>query len=145
MSRKPTEGHVIALINLLHAMDGASAGRPAMELDLRARRIVQTLGLAGPATIAAVGRRLGLHPSTMTGLVDRLEQRGYVRRRSHPGDRRATVLELTAKGKRLFAEETEFYRRLIDRTLSGLDDPIQRQILAALESLPTPDLEVAPG
>jgi DNA-binding MarR family transcriptional regulator len=100
------------MMRLLHLMDAASAGRDTMELDLRVRRVVQALGLSGPAPIAAVSQRFGVSPSTMTGLADRLERRGYVRRRPHASDRRVTVLELTAKGERLFTRETDFYRRL---------------------------------
>ena len=138
--------HSVALMTLLHAMDAANAGRPAMQLDLRARRVIQALGLAGALPIAAVGRRLGLHPSTMTGLVDRLADQGLVRRRPHPTDRRSMTLELTAKGRRLFEREKDFYARLIDRTLETLEEPARRQILAALANLPAPGYGAAgPG
>ncbi len=133
------ETEALAIMRLLHAMDAASNGRSAMELDLRQRRLVQVLGLAGPLPIAAAGGRLGVSPSTMTGLADRLEQQGYLARRPHPTDRRATVLELTAKGRRLFEREKDFYARLIGRTLDTLEEPARRQVLAALANLPPPD------
>lgn len=129
------EPESVALMRLLHLMDAASAGRASMELDLRARRVVQVLGLSGPMPIMSVGQHLGVSPSTMTGLADRLEKEGYVRRRPHPKDRRATVLQLTAKGTRLFGREKDFYRRLIDETLSPLGEPARRLILDALSQL----------
>lgn len=124
------------LMRLLHLMDAASAGRDTMELDLRARRVVQSLGLWGPAPIATVSQGLGVSPSTMTGLADRLERLGYIRRRPHASDRRVTELELTTKGKRFFARETDFYRRLIDELISGLDAAARRLILDAFRQLP---------
>lgn len=130
-----TEREALGVMGLLHFMDSASAGRATMELDLRQRRVVQALGLAGPLTIVAVGQRLGLSPSTMTGVADRLERDRYVRRRPHPTDRRATVLALTAKGRRLFEREKDFYRRLIDETLAPLDDGQRRAVLKALGGL----------
>lgn len=133
------ERHSVALMTLLHAMDAASAGRSSMQLDLRARRVIQAVGLAGALPIAAVGRRLGLHPSTMTSLVDRLADQGFVRRRPHPTDRRSMTVELTAKGERLFEREKDFYARLIGRTLDTLEEPARRQVLAALANLPPPD------
>ncbi len=134
-----SERHSVALMALLHAMDAASAGRSSMQLDLRARRVIQAVGLAGALPIAAVGRRLGLHPSTMTSLVDRLADQGFVRRRPHPTDRRSMTVELTAKGERLFEREKDFYARLIGRTLDTLEEPARRQVLAALANLPPPD------
>jgi len=44
---------------------------------------------------------LACDASNVTGLVDRLEQRGLVRRRSSGEDRRVKVLELTPAGARL--------------------------------------------
>ncbi|MFN2628566.1 MAG: MarR family winged helix-turn-helix transcriptional regulator [Gaiellaceae bacterium] len=129
------ETEALAIMRLLHAMDAASSGRSAMELDLRQRRVVQVLGLAGPLPIAAAGQRLGVSPSTMTGLADRLEREGYLARRPHPTDRRATVLELTSQGKRLFERETAFYGRLIDETLAPLGERARRLVLDALGHL----------
>lgn len=128
-----------ALMRLLHLMDAASVGRPTMELDLRARRVVQVLGLEGPTTIVAAGQGLGISPSTMTGLADRLERQGYVSRRPHQSDRRATVLRLTRKGRGLFAQELEFYGRLIDEALAPLRERERKLILTALKGLPLGD------
>lgn len=145
MGSQASERHSVALMALLHAMDAASAGRSSMQLDLRARRVIQAVGLAGALPIAAVGRRLGLHPSTMTSLVDRLADQGFVRRRPHPTDRRSMTVELTAKGERLFEREKDFYARLIGRTLDTLEEPARRQVLAALANLPPPDYRAGGG
>jgi len=133
-----TERDAVALMRLLHYMDAASAGRAAMEMDLRARRVVQALGLAGATPIVAVAQGLGISPSTMTGLADRLQREGYVRRRPHKTDRRVSVLELTAKGKRLFDKEKGFYRRLVDEALNQLEAREKRLVLDALSRLPGP-------
>lgn len=123
-------------MRLLHFMDTASAGRETMELDLRARRVVQALGLGGRAPTVAVAQGLGMSPSTMTGVTDRLVRDGYVRRQPHDTDRRATVLELTAKGRQLYAREKQFYCRLINETLAPLDDQARHLILETLAGLP---------
>jgi len=52
-------------------------------------------------TPGEAGRALGLSTSTMTGLADRLEADGLVRRHPHPTDRRLLLLRATAKGRRL--------------------------------------------
>lgn len=53
-------------------------------LDLIARH--------GPLSPSALARRAGLHPATMTGILDRLERGGWVTRDRDPADRRGVVV-----------------------------------------------------
>src|SRR5712691_10397323 len=46
----------------------------------------------GPLSPSALARRAGLHPATMTGILDRLERGGWVARERDPVDRRAVVV-----------------------------------------------------
>jgi DNA-binding MarR family transcriptional regulator len=46
----------------------------------------------GPLNPSALARRAGLHPATVTGILDRLERGGWVVRRRNPSDRRAVVV-----------------------------------------------------
>ena len=46
----------------------------------------------GPLSPSALARRAGLHPATMTGILDRLERGGWVTRERDPNDRRAVVV-----------------------------------------------------
>jgi DNA-binding MarR family transcriptional regulator len=47
------------------------------------------VGRLGPLSPSALARRAGLHPATMTGILDRLERGGWVARERDPSDRRA--------------------------------------------------------
>ena len=49
--------------------------------------------------VVELGRRAGLEPSTMTGLLDRMERDKLLTRVSDPKDRRSLKIELTDKGK----------------------------------------------
>jgi DNA-binding MarR family transcriptional regulator len=55
-------------------------------LDLAARH--------GPLSPSALARLAGLHPATMTGILDRLERGGWVARDRDPSDRRAVVVRV---------------------------------------------------
>jgi DNA-binding MarR family transcriptional regulator len=46
----------------------------------------------GPLSPSALARRAGLHPATMTGILDRLERGGWIARERDPSDRRAVVV-----------------------------------------------------
>jgi DNA-binding MarR family transcriptional regulator len=59
------------------------------------------LGSPGGMKIADLGRCAGLEPSTMTGVLDRMERDGLVRREDDPDDRRAQNIHLTDEGGRV--------------------------------------------
>ncbi|UDY22592.1 MarR family winged helix-turn-helix transcriptional regulator [Nocardioides sp. Kera G14] len=127
-----TEREIESLMRLVHVIEAEHRARPTSALDLRARMLIQDLGLNGATPILAVRRRLRLTPSTMTSLADRLERDSYIERRAHPTDRRTVVLALTPEGERAFAAEKEFYRHLIDDSLKSLGDEARALVLSAL-------------
>ena len=73
-----------------------------MGLTFARYQVLGMLRWAGPMTLGAVGHRLWITPGTVTSAIDRLEAAGLCRRVSHPTDARATLVEITAKGRRLF-------------------------------------------
>jgi DNA-binding MarR family transcriptional regulator len=93
---------------------------------------LEVLRAEGPLRLAALGRRLGITPSTLTRNLARLLEARLVTRDSDPDDSRAATVALTAAGRRA-AEEVErreqaFARSILDRL------PADRQD-AVLESL----------
>ena len=80
------------------------------------------IGRHGPFTPSALARRAGLHPATVTGILDRLERGGWVARDRDPDDRRAVVVRvLRGRG----AEIYRLYRgmnRALDEICAGYDD-----------------------
>ncbi|TAL38524.1 MAG: MarR family transcriptional regulator [Spirochaetes bacterium] len=59
---------------------------------------VSRLGHEDGIRISELGRMTGLEPSSMTGLVDRMERDGLVLRAPDPHDRRSQVVSLTEAG-----------------------------------------------
>jgi len=131
--------HSRALMRIIHGVTAGNAERATMDLTVRERLVVQRLGLEGDRPIAALGQALGITASSMTSLVDRLEQKGHLRRVAHASDRRATLLSLTRKGRAAFGRELDFYESLIDQTLARLGEPAISQVLHALSMLDASD------
>ena len=61
------------------------------------------IGRHGPISPGELGRRTGLHPATLTGILDRLERGGWIARERSPGDRRSVQLRaLPDRGAELY-------------------------------------------
>jgi DNA-binding MarR family transcriptional regulator len=62
---------------------------------------LKTIFQHGDLSLSELSKRMYLHPSTMTGVVDRLEKKGFVVRKRDEGDRRVIQLQLTPQGTHL--------------------------------------------
>ena len=63
-------------------------------LDLKGidLEVLDLISRQGPLSPTALARRAGLHPATLTGILDRLERGGWVVREPVPSDRRSVVV-----------------------------------------------------
>jgi|SRR5581483_9475084 len=61
----------------------------------------------GALPLGKMGARLQVHPTSITNLVDGLEQQGYARRKPHPSDRRTTLAEITDAGRAAAGQASE--------------------------------------
>ena len=69
----------------------------------------------GEATVGRVAERLILKPHSATGLVDRLEALGFVRRRASERDRRQALLELSERAHVVLAELSATHKHELHR------------------------------
>jgi MarR family transcriptional regulator, organic hydroperoxide resistance regulator len=116
-------------------------------LQSASKRMEATFGITGPQRLVVriVGRYPGIsagaladvlhvHPSTLTGVLRRLEARGVVQRRGDPNDGRRALFGLTARGKKLDTLRTGLVEQAVKRVLARLpaDIAAAQRILAAL-------------
>ena len=113
-------------------------------LDLGAReygmsyargRVVAALHTSGPVLMRALSEAVGVTPRTITGLVDALEADGWVQRRAHPTDRRATIVALTPTAEAAFGRLLEGYQGLSEDLLRGVPEADQRCALAVIDHI----------
>jgi DNA-binding MarR family transcriptional regulator len=80
----------------------------AQEFELAPQQMIamRILG-GGPRKMSELAQALFCDNSNVTGIVDRLEERGLVRREAAEGDRRVKLLVLTDEGERLKVEITK--------------------------------------
>ena len=75
-------------LSLLNHHVGAHLDLKDVDLDC-----LDLIARHGPLSPSALARRAGLHPATMTGIIDRLERGDWVARERDPSDRRAVVVK----------------------------------------------------
>jgi DNA-binding MarR family transcriptional regulator len=119
------------------AATAVQAGRGDQDLSLRQLAVLYVIreGAAFPSDLA---RQLRISPAVVTGLLDRLEQRGYLRRLADPSDRRRLRLGLTDAGLAAsLAVERMLYRDIaaqLDRASIPQLDALE-QVLELLEQV----------
>lgn len=72
--------------------------------------------------MSELSRMLMVSNGNVTGIVDRLVEEGFVLRSMRDGDRRASIVRLTDKGRRRFAELAGVHKQWVDELLTGLED-----------------------
>lgn len=83
----------------------------AASLDLTPMQSRALHHLGAPCPMGDVADRLHCDPSNVTGIVDRLEERGLVERRPDPEDRRRRMLVTTREGAEV---REQMHRRIIE-------------------------------
>jgi DNA-binding MarR family transcriptional regulator len=100
-------------------------------LQKTSKRMKSAIGVTGPQrlvirivsrfpgiTAGQIAELLHVHPSTLTGILKRLQERGLVRRRADPRDRRRAFLGITRKGKRIDAVGAGTVEAAVARVIS---------------------------
>ena len=95
-------------------------------------RLLGALHCGGPKIMSGISDELGVTRRNITALVDALEEEGLVRRRPHPTDRRATVIELTGEGARTMDTLYDEHRRSVAEIFAGLPDEDRRELVRLL-------------
>ncbi|MFD9903726.1 MarR family winged helix-turn-helix transcriptional regulator [Streptomyces sp. NPDC059063] len=88
----------------------------------------------GPAAMRVLAETLGCDASNMTGIVDRLEKRGLVRREPSPGDRRVKNVVLTPEGEHAI-DTIRANMRTTTAGLATLDDEDRATLYALLSQV----------
>ncbi|MFJ8164856.1 MarR family winged helix-turn-helix transcriptional regulator [Streptomyces sp. NPDC096136] len=126
--------HAVSRVARLHRI---AAGRLLRDLGLHPGQefVMMHLWDNGPVRQSELIKSMGLDPSTVTKMLQRLEQAGHVRRGPDPADRRASLVEATESSRELLQQVREAWAELERQTLAGLDDAEGAELLRLLEKV----------
>jgi len=110
--------------------EGVFASR--LEVSDRELALLRTLVAEGPMITKALGGRFRVPVSTMTGLVDRMEKKGLVRRVPGRRDRRSIELEATPAGTLALREHTRGIEAIARGMLELLSERDQGALITIL-------------
>ena len=102
---------------LLNYRVGSQVDLKDIELDC-----LDILDTTGPLSPSALARRAGVHPATMTGILDRLEQGGWIARERDPADRRAVVVRILSDRYGELLSQYSQMSRSMNKLLAGYSD-----------------------
>ena len=89
----------------------------------------------GPLTATAISREVHLSPSTVVGILDRLEEKGWVARARDRDDRRIVQVSATAAGVALAREAPSPLQKTLADALNALPELEQATIALSLERI----------
>jgi DNA-binding MarR family transcriptional regulator len=97
--------------------------------------ILSHLAASGDTKIAELHRALAHRRSTLTSILDRLAERGFITRESDPKDRRSFIVRLSKKGKTVAGEVHRELARLEESALKGIAGPQFQSVVKVLQAL----------
>jgi len=98
-------------------------------------RLLHELSMDGPQIMSELGERLGVTARNVTVLVDGLERDGFAQRVPHPSDRRATLVELTQKGRRIVDSRYAAHHERAVALFEQMPEDDRTALLIGLQSL----------
>ncbi len=117
-------------------------------IDLHSRFLVNRYGLTGPqlavlkqiprdgaVSVGKIARGILLTQATVTGILDRLERRNFVRRQRSEVDKRQVLVSLTDAGREVMLAPPSLLHESFAETFGQLQDWEQTLILASLQRL----------
>jgi DNA-binding MarR family transcriptional regulator len=122
--------HTGFLLSRLGTLSRKRFGELLEELGLTTRMwaALNVLEHEGPIAQHALGRLIGIDPSSMVATIDELEAAGLVERRRHPTDRRSHALHVTDAGRETLARGRERVVQAQDELLAPLSQAERRQL-----------------
>jgi len=84
---------------------------------------------------AFYAERLEVEPITLTRIVDRMEDAGWLERRSDPADRRARILHLTDKATQIVNELQGIVEIMFEEMLAGMASGERKTLVALLDRI----------
>jgi len=125
-----------ALVRAYQAFASYDAnGYKDLDLTVPQADVLFTLGNTDGLTFKEIGNQTLITKGTLTGVIDRMEDKGLVKRVILPDDRRCTLVVLTAKGTKMFEQVFPQQLAYIKERFDRMDVDSQKEALLHLRKI----------
>jgi DNA-binding MarR family transcriptional regulator len=93
--------------------------------------VIKIIGMEGEIMPSTIGKHMGMDKSSLTRMIDDLEKKGMVFRKTDPEDRRKVLISLTEKGLECY----DYSNQVADEILKLVDDKDVEDYIQSLETM----------
>lgn len=105
------------------------------ELSKNQPMVIKIIGIEGEIMPSTLGKYTGMEKSSLTRMVDDLEKKGIVFRKTDPEDRRKVLVSLTEKGINCYNRLSKITTEMADEILQFVDDDDVETFMRSLETM----------
>ena len=105
------------------------------ELSKNQPMVIKIIGMEGEVMPSTIGKYTGMEKSSLTRMVDDLEKKGIVYRKTDPDDRRKVLVSLTEKGLDCYNQLNEITAEMADEILKFVDENDLEEFVQSLETM----------
>jgi len=104
------------------------------ELSKNQPMVIKIIGIQGEIMPSTIGKYTGMEKSSLTRMVDDLEKKGIVFRKTDPEDRRKVLVSLTEKGLNCYNDLNKITAEMADEILQFVDEKDVEDYMQSLET-----------
>ena len=117
-------------------------------IDMNSKKLVKRVGLTGPqlvilqeisrcgeVTAGEIARAVSLSQATVTGILERMEKRGFLARKRSEHDKRRVMVRITDTGEQILKDAPPLMQEAFVERFSSLQEWEQTMILSSLQRL----------
>jgi MarR family transcriptional regulator, organic hydroperoxide resistance regulator len=101
------------------------------ELSKNQPMVIKIIGMEGEIMPSTIGNYIGMNKSSLTRMIDDLEEKGMVFRKNDPEDRRKVLISLTDKGFECY----NYFNEIVDEIFESVDKNDVEDYLQSLETM----------
>lgn len=125
----------IVVLGKLHATIFGELGKHIKELGFNTTEflILYAIAANGALTIQDIASRIFMTSGSMTYTVDKLEQRGLIKRVRSDVDRRKIFIDFTAKGQDVWSNVLEVHMAYLEKAFENIDKQIMSETIESMK------------
>jgi len=113
---------LVDFYNLFHAWEEEAVNNLKTKLSILEVHTIEALGRRPGLKMRDLAEIMEISTPSVTSVIDKLEKKGFARRKTTPADRRVFLIELTKKGMALFEKHSDQHRVIAKRVLSCISE-----------------------